>query len=69
MYTTFLEGEKLYPKMSNHTKWLYEFSIITVDSQTIFNWIKTGQISCRKVNIQEMVRKVWKRTVKGYFSY
>lgn len=68
VYTTFLGGEKLYPNMSNHPKSLYEFSIISVDSQTIFNWIKTCQISYRKVNAQEMVRKVWKEQL-GYSSF
>lgn len=58
-----------FTKMSNHPKWLYEFIIISVDSQAIYNWTKTSQVSYRKINAQEKVRKVWKRTDRGYFSY
>lgn len=56
-HTTFLDGETLYHKMSNHLKRLYKFSIVPIDSQNIFNWIKTCQISYRQVNAEEMVRK------------
>lgn len=41
-HTTFLDRETLYHKRSNHPKWLCEFSIILINSQTTFNWIETS---------------------------
>lgn len=67
-HTTFLKWETLYHKMSNHAKWLCEFSIILINSQTTFNWIKISQVSGIKVNTQEMLRKVWKKIQSHYIK-